>query len=122
MTLSGGEKQRIILASALAQEPQILLLDEPTAALDLKHQIHIYQILKKLKFERELTIISVTHDINLASQFFERILIIKDGKLHSNGAVKQILTKPILQDVYEVELDIQNHPVTGLPVVIPSYS
>jgi iron complex transport system ATP-binding protein len=121
MTLSGGEKQRVILASALAQEPEILLLDEPTAALDLKHQIHIYRILKRLQTEKQLTIITVTHDINLASQYCERILIIKDGKLHSDGNVQEVLKANILQDVYEIDLKIINHPDSGLPVILPTY-
>jgi iron complex transport system ATP-binding protein len=120
-TLSGGEKQRVVVASALAQEPKLLFLDEPTAALDLKHQVHIYHILKKLQSEQLLTIISVTHDINLASQFCDRILILKDGKLHSDGNVQQVLKVEVLQDVYEVDLNIIGHPISGLPVILPKY-
>ena len=120
-TLSGGEKQRVVVASALAQEPKMLFLDEPTAALDLKHQVHIYLILKRLQIEQQLTIISVTHDINLASQFCDRILILKEGKLHSDGEVQQVLKEEVLRDVYEVDLKIIDHPISGLPVILPKY-
>jgi iron complex transport system ATP-binding protein len=77
--LSGGERQRTVLASALAQDPEILLLDEPTAHLDLKHQIHFYDILERLNSDRKMTVVTVTHDINLAARYAQRVIAIRDG-------------------------------------------
>ncbi|GAB4374122.1 MAG: Fe3+-hydroxamate ABC transporter ATP-binding protein FhuC [Calditrichia bacterium] len=119
LTLSGGERQRVVLASALAQSPKILLLDEPTTALDLKHQVHFYRILTKLRQENNLTILTVTHDINLTAQFCQRILILKEGQLVADGAVDQVIQKEILESVYETPMHIFPHPVSKLPVVLP---
>jgi len=121
-TLSGGEKQLVILASALAQEPDILLLDEPTAALDLKHQFHFYQILKRLQRQQQKTIISVTHDINLASQFCDRIIILKEGIIRSDGLVKEVLQAQIIQEIYGIPVQIIPHPESNLPVILPIIS
>jgi iron complex transport system ATP-binding protein len=121
-TLSGGEKQLVVLASALAQEPDILLLDEPTAALDLKHQFHFYRILKKLQSQQQKTIISVTHDINLASQFCDRIIILKAGMIRSDGPVKEVLKAQLIQDIYDIPVQIIPHPESDLPVILPIIS
>lgn len=121
-TLSGGEKQRVVLASALAQEPDILLLDEPTTALDLKHQYHFYQILKTLQFKQQMTILSVTHDINLASQFCDRIIILKEGKIEADGPVKEVLRADMIQKIYGIPVHIIHHPENSLPVILPSIS
>lgn len=102
--LSGGEKQRVIIAAALAQRPSVLLLDEPTSNLDLKHQVLVYALLKELQREEGLTVIGVTHDLNLASLFTDRLLLLKDGrpvKLASSG---KVLRKPALEKVYETNL------------------
>ncbi|HLQ78239.1 MAG TPA: ABC transporter ATP-binding protein, partial [Terriglobia bacterium] len=77
--LSGGERQRVVLASALAQDPQVLLLDEPTVYLDLKHQIHFYDIVERLNVEKQMTIVSVTHDVNLAARYARRMMAVRDG-------------------------------------------
>lgn len=119
-TLSGGEKQLIILASALAQEPDILLLDEPTAALDLKHQFHFYQILKKLQLQEGKTIITVTHDVNLASQFCDRIIILKEGRIKADGPVKEVLQASLIQEIYDIPVQVIPHPESKLPVILPT--
>jgi iron complex transport system ATP-binding protein len=119
-TLSGGEKQLIILASALAQEPEILLLDEPTAALDLKHQFHFYQILKKLQLEQKKTIITVTHDVNLASQFCDRIIILKNGKIKADGPAQKVIQASLIQDIYGLAVQVIPHPESNLPVILPT--
>ncbi len=118
-SLSGGEKQRIILASALAQEPEILLLDEPTTALDLKHQLHFYEILKKLQSEKRMTILTVTHDINLAGQFCDRLLVFKHGRIVADGNVDSVMQKELLESVYETSVELVLHPSSRLPVVLP---
>ena len=119
MTLSGGERQRVVLASALAQEPKILLLDEPTNALDLKHQLHFYEILKKLNHEQGITILTVTHDINLAAQFCQRIMVMKNGEILADGKTTKVLNKTTLQNVYDTPLEIIQHPNSRLPVILP---
>src|SRR5215470_6319726 len=83
--LSGGERQRVVLASALAQNPEVLLLDEPTAFLDLKHQLQFYEILERLNAARGLTVISVTHDVNLASRYARRMIALRSGKFVVDG-------------------------------------
>src|SRR5205085_4467273 len=83
--LSGGERQRVVLASALAQNPEVLLLDEPTVYLDLKHQIQFYDILERLNDERRMTIITVTHDLNLAARYARCMTAVRDGALVADG-------------------------------------
>ncbi len=121
-TLSGGERQRVILASALAQEPLILLLDEPTTALDLKHQTHFYQILKDLQKRRKMTIVIVTHDINLAAQYCDRIVILKNGQKVAEGLVREVINQEILQQVYEVPIHILAHPERDIPLILAGKS
>jgi iron complex transport system ATP-binding protein len=117
--LSGGEKQRVMIASALAQEPNILLLDEPTSALDLHHQIEIYQILKNLQKNSQLTVIVVTHDINLAAQFCERMILINKGEIITDGAPNEVLKFQILQDIFGVKVYIDINPMTNSLYILP---
>ncbi len=116
--LSGGERQRLILSSALAQEPRILLLDEPTTALDIKHQMQFYRILERLCREEQMTILTVTHDLNLASRFVERLVVMKDGEIAADGKPEGVLTSETLARVYEVEAQIIPHPQDGKPYVM----
>src|SRR5437867_6548504 len=90
--ISGGERQRVVLASALAQDPEILLLDEPTVYLDLKHQIQFYDIVERLNDERRMTIITVTHDVNLAARYARRVIAVRDGALMADGSPDEVLT------------------------------
>lgn len=99
-TLSGGERQRAILASALAQEPETLLLDEPTTFLDLKHQLSMYRLLRELS--EKLLVVAVTHDLNLALQFSSRILILDRGRLAGDGETAQVLTTACIKQVFGV--------------------
>ena len=103
-TLSGGEQQRAIIASVLAQQAKLMLLDEPTSALDLKHQQGIYRILKRLADEEGKTIIIVTHDINLAAQFCKRLILLDKGKLVADGPPGQVLQFQLIQQVYGLSL------------------
>ncbi len=118
--LSGGERQRVVLASALSQTPEVLLLDEPTVFLDLKHQIHFYKILERLNREQNLTIVAVTHDINLAAQYARRMVALRDGAVAADGAPEEILTPERLYEVFEITATVLDRPGGDGKYVIPS--
>jgi iron complex transport system ATP-binding protein len=113
--LSGGERHRAVIARALAQQSRILLLDEPTAFLDLKHQIEIYAILKGLNRERGVTVVVVSHDLNLASQHCDRLLLLHEGRPFRTGPPDEVLTVEHLRTVYGCEVLIDHHPTAGTP-------
>jgi len=115
--LSGGERQRVLIARALAQEPALLLLDEPTAFLDLRHQIAFMNLLAGLNREKGLTILAVTHDINLAALFCGKILLLKEGRIHALGPPKEVITETGIREVYRVRAAVDRHPGTGAPRV-----
>jgi len=117
--LSGGEKQRVLIASALAQQPKIILLDEPTNALDLHHQIAIYNILKKLQKEENLTIIVVTHDINLAAQYCERMTLMGQGMIIRDGTPEKVLQFNLIQETFGVKVYIDINPLTDTLYILP---
>lgn len=117
--LSGGEKQRVIIASALAQQAPILLLDEPTSALDLKHQQEIYRVLQRLCAEEGKTIIVVTHEINLAAQFCNRIVLLDKGQIVADGKPEEVLKFPLIQQVYQVKVFIDINPFTKSLYILP---
>ena len=122
MDLSGGERQRCMIARALAQMPKILLLDEPTAFLDLQHQIEICAIVRRLKEERGLTVVLVSHDLNLASQYCDRILMLKAGALFRLGSPDDVIDVDVLRAVYGCDVLVDRHPESGVPrVTMPSY-
>jgi iron complex transport system ATP-binding protein len=103
-SLSGGERQRVLIARALAQDTDILLLDEPTSFLDLKHQVGIYDLLKTAQLEKGKTIVAVTHDINLASQYCDEMLLLgADGSYHT-GRSESILSRDLIEKVFGVEV------------------
>ena len=113
--LSGGERQRIILAGALAQEPSVLLLDEPTAFLDLKHQISTYVLLEKLAREG-ICVVAVTHDLNLAASYSDRMVVLSHGEVAADDVPGEVLTKKLLSAVFEVDAEILSGP-NGRPWV-----
>jgi iron complex transport system ATP-binding protein len=104
--LSTGEKQRVIIARALAQEPEVLLLDEPSAFLDLKHQISVLQLVRKLNQEQGLTIIAALHDLNLAALFFPRLVMLHRGMVFCDGTPKDVLTEGTIEQVYGIRVKI----------------
>ena len=113
--LSGGERQRTMIARALAQTPRVLLLDEPTAFLDLQHQLEICSVLRRLTDEQGLTVVIVSHDLNLASQYCDRIVMLKEGSMYSMGTPAEVLSVEVLRAVYGCEVLIDPHPESGLP-------
>ena len=118
-TLSGGEAQRVVTARAIAQDTQWLVLDEPTSSLDVKHQIDLMDSLVKLNEKKEKTIITVLHDINIAAEYCNRIIMMKNGRIHSNGKTEEVLTKENLMDVYDVDFEILENPRTGKKYYVP---
>jgi len=117
--LSGGEKQRIMIARALAQEPKIMLLDEPTSHLDVSSQIEILELLKKLCNEKGLLIIAVIHDFNLAAYYCDKIIFMKDGCIYAIGKPEEVLTSKNIEEVFGVKASIHRHPMTGAIYVTP---
>jgi iron complex transport system ATP-binding protein len=115
--LSGGEKQRVIIARALAQEPQILLLDEPSSFLDIRHQLQLLELVRKLNQEHGLTVLSALQDLNLASIFFPRIFILRDGAIFQDGSARDVLTPEVIQTVYGVQVRVFLDDRAGRPVI-----
>jgi iron complex transport system ATP-binding protein len=117
--LSGGERQRVILARALAQEPRILLLDEPTAFLDIKHQVAVYDLIKQLSREQGLAVVAILHDLNLAALYCDRLVLLKAGRVFCQGIPEQVLTYPNIKAVYETEVYIDLNDLTGKVQILP---
>jgi iron complex transport system ATP-binding protein len=117
--LSGGERQRAVLARALATEASVLLLDEPTANLDLSHQATLLALVRNRCDKRQASALVVTHDLNLAAQFADRILLMRDAKAIRLGKPEEVLTPQLLNEVFEVEVLVDAHPISGAPRVTP---
>jgi iron complex transport system ATP-binding protein len=119
MTLSGGEKQRVVIASALAQSPEVLLLDEPTASLDLGYQLEVAALLGRLNRERLVTMVLATHDLNLAASLCDRLVMLRDGGVVAEGLTKDVLTAANVRQVYDVDADVSFHERAGHLTVVP---
>ncbi|MGD0275469.1 MAG: heme ABC transporter ATP-binding protein [Syntrophales bacterium] len=119
--LSGGERQRVWIARALAQEPKVLFLDEGTAFLDIRHQVEIFQLMRHINREEGLTVVAVTHDINLASHFADRIILMDEGRIRRIGAPGDVISASMIEEVYGLNVLVDQHPQTGLPRVTLSY-
>lgn len=117
--LSGGERQRALMARALATEAPILLLDEPTANLDLSHQATLLTLVRKRCDEHGSAALVVTHDINLAAQFANNITLMKQGRAVHSGTPREVLRPEILREVFEVKVLVDTHPITGGPRITP---
>ncbi len=117
--LSSGERQRALIARALAQQPRLLLLDEPTAFLDLKHRLQIYDILRRLNRDRRLTVVTTSHDLNLAARYGSRLIVLRAGRLAADGVPVAVLNADLLRSVYDTEARVEIDPGTGAPYVVP---
>ncbi len=113
--LSGGERKRVFIARALAQEPEVILLDEPTANLDIHHQTDFLNLILTLNRERGLTIVMATHDMNIASEFSDRLILFQQGRIWKMGTPGQVITRENIERVYGCEAWVDHHPVSGMP-------
>lgn len=116
--LSGGERQRVLMARALAQEPRVLLLDEPTAHLDMQHQVAVVELVAEL-VEKGRAALGVFHDLNLAASFCDQLAVLSKGRLIAWGKPEEVLKADMLREVFEVDLSLASHPRGGAPVVLP---
>jgi iron complex transport system ATP-binding protein len=113
--LSGGERKRVFIARALAQEPRIILLDEPTASLDIHHQIDFLDLILTLNREKNLTIVMASHDMNLAAEFCDRLILLKNGKVFMIGAPGEVITRENIENVYGCKVWVDQNPISKLP-------
>ncbi|MFC1988132.1 ABC transporter ATP-binding protein [Chloroflexota bacterium] len=116
--LSGGEIQRVVIARVLTQEPKSILLDEPTSNLDISHQIEILDLIKNLCRENNLAVVIALHDLNLAPQYCNRLILINNGRVHVQGTPVEVITPENIKEVYGVEHCVYAHPANGLPIVL----
>lgn len=116
--LSGGERQRLAIARALAQEPKIILLDEPTAHLDINYQIETLDLARQLCREQKLIVVTALHDLNLAAQCCDRLVILNQGKIYSQGAPEAVINAQTIKKVYGAEVHVYPHPVNDLPATL----
>ena len=117
--LSGGERQKVLIARALAQEPEVLLLDEPTSNLDLRHQLEVMKLIQELVKERGLSAVIAIHDLNLAARFSDKLIFLKRGKILAAGRPEEVLTSEIIREVYGVSAFVLNHSQLQKPYIVP---
>jgi iron complex transport system ATP-binding protein len=117
--LSGGEKQRVIIARAITQEPRLLLLDEPTSFLDIGHQVKIYDLIRDLNRSRKLTVVTVLHDLNLACQYCQETILLHEGGIHAMGAPEAVMTYRNIRKLYNTDVYIDINPLTGKLIILP---
>jgi len=113
--LSGGERKRVFIARALAQEPEVILLDEPTTNLDIHHQVDFLDLILTLNRERGLTIIMASHDMNIASEFCDRLILLQGGRIYKMGTPDEVITKENIEEVYGCEVWVDQNPFSGMP-------
>jgi len=117
--LSGGQRQRVWIAMALAQKPDILLLDEPTTFLDVTHQIEVLDLLHELNHEQGTTVVMVLHDLNLAARYADRLVVMRHGRIVAEGSPTDVLTEQVVQEAFGLTARIIADPVCGSPMVVP---
>lgn len=119
-TLSGGEKQRAVVAMALAQEPRVILMDEPTTHLDMNHALEIMQIIERLNREQRVTVLMTSHDLNLAAAFCHRLILLDRGQVAADGAPADVLREDRLREIYHCDFRVQPDPQSGTVLVVPA--
>lgn len=117
--LSQGEKQRVLMARALAQEPEIILLDEPTSHLDINHQVELNELIRRLNDERGLTVLNISHDLNFAAEYSHRMVLLHRGTIFAVGRPAEVLTEENIRRVYETTVLVEKNPLSGAPRVTP---
>jgi len=117
--LSGGQRQRAWIAMTLAQDTDLVLLDEPTTFLDLAHQVEVLDLVTRLNRERGRTVVMVLHDLNLAARYSDLIVVMKQGAVVLQGPPREVFTEALLEDVFGLRADVLDDPRSGLPVVVP---
>lgn len=117
--LSGGQRQRVWIAMALAQETDVLLLDEPTTFLDVAHQVDVLDLLTELNRERGTTVVMVLHDLNLAARYADHLVAVREGRLHAAGPPAEVLTATVVEEVFGMRSHVVPDPVSGAPMVLP---
>lgn len=117
--LSGGERQRAYIAQALCQKPDILLLDEPTTYLDISYQLELMELVREINEKFKITIVMVLHELNQASKYSDRLIIMKDGQIISDGRPNDVVNKDVIKKVYKIECDIDNDPQSNKPRIHP---
>jgi iron complex transport system ATP-binding protein len=124
--LSGGEHKRVVVAKALAQEPRILLLDEPAAHLDIRHQVGMYNLIEDIRKDTGVTVVSAMHDLNLAAAYCNHVALLKEGRLRKAGSVEEVMTYGNLSEVFEIDIYVGVNELTGhrlfTPMVKPTGS
>ncbi|MCM8826453.1 MAG: ABC transporter ATP-binding protein [Candidatus Omnitrophica bacterium] len=116
--ISGGERQLALIAKALTQQPRLLLLDEPSLHLDIAHQVKILDLIKRLNEEFKLTVVMVLHDLNLASEYCEKLVLLNEGKVYQVGTPKEILNSHIIKEVYKTEVLVEENPFSSKPYIL----
>jgi iron complex transport system ATP-binding protein len=116
--ISGGERQRVLIALCLAQEPRILLLDEPTNHLDIGHQLSVLDLIGKLNRQTGVTVVAVLHDLNLAAEYCGRLLVLNEGRVAALGTPAEVLTAEMVSTVYGTKVIVEKNPVSGKPHVV----
>ena len=117
--LSEGEKQRVLVSRALAQEPKVMLLDEPTSHLDINHQIGIHELIRNLNGEKNLTVLHISHDLNLAAEYCHRMVLLHRGSIFASGTPAEVITAENIRQVYEASVTVDKNPLSGAPRVMP---
>ncbi|WP_308188273.1 ABC transporter ATP-binding protein [Nocardioides sp. R-C-SC26] len=117
--LSGGQRQRAWIAMTLAQDTDLMLLDEPTTYLDLAHQVEVLDLVSRLNRERSRTIVMVLHDLNLAARYSDVVVVMKAGQIVAQGDPAEVFTEPLLAEVFGLDADVLPDPRTGLPIIVP---
>ncbi len=116
--LSGGEAQSVMIARALAQQPQVCLLDEPTSHLDIRNQLLVYRMMQRLAHEWKISVICVSHDINMAARFADELVLMRSGRIIASGRAEQVVREDLLEQVYDVKVDLVSVPGHPVPQVL----